>query len=145
MRRVAPIKGASNIRGRELSFEEGAPRGHVDTVVTWPLPEGGWGVSEETWERLLARVERERELRASHKKASGIAASQKSRRAFSGAPSWFEGGYEYRLIPDSPSAYRLRRRAAEEGLDSQGRPRGWLSSEGVALGTFHGTSEVSGV
>ena len=140
VRRVAPIKGANNIRGRELSFEEGAPRGHVDTVVTWPLPEGGWGVSEETWERLLARLERERDQRASHKNASGIAASQKSRRAFSGAPSWFEGGYEYRLIPDSPSAYRLRRRAAEEGRDSQGRPRGWLSSEGVALGTFHGVT-----
>ena len=145
VRRVSPIKGAQSVRGRELSFEEGATRGHVDTLVTWALPDGGWGVSEETWERLLVRLEHEDERRRSFKSASGIAASQRSRRAFSGAPSWRDDLYEYRLIPDSPSAYRLRRRVATEGVDNQGRPRGWLSSEGVVLGTFHGVTLHSSV
>ena len=77
VRRVAPIKGAHRVRGHELTFAEGSSRGHVDTLVTWPLPEGGWGVSDETWERLLARLEHEDERRASYKCASGIAASQR--------------------------------------------------------------------
>lgn len=138
VRRVSPIRGAHEIRGHVLSFEEGAQNGHVDIQVTWPLPEGGWGVADETWDRLLDRLDREAQRAQRIKSATGAAASDKSRRAFSGSPTWEADGYEYRLVPDNPTSYHLRRRDAKDGVASDGRPRGWVHAEGVSIATFHG-------
>ncbi len=137
VRRNSPVEGALKIRGHQLSFDEGATVGHVDTQVTWPLPDGGWGVADEVWDRLLDRLDREADRAARIKTSAGMSTSDIARRAFSGSPTWAIGDYEYRLVPDSPTAYHLRRRDAKDGRDSEGRPRGWIYAEGEALATFH--------
>lgn len=140
VRRVAPIKGAHEIRGHVLSFEDGAMNGHIDTQVTWPLPEGGWGISDETWDRLLDRLESEKKRAGQFKTPSGVAASEKTRRAFSGSPTWEADGYHYHLVPDNPTSYHLRRRDAATGTTEDGRLRGWIHAEGVSIATFHGVA-----
>ena len=131
VRRVSMLDGALNLRDYPLEFEPGALRGHIDTVVDWPLPDAGWGVSDEVWDKLLAR------LASTQRRSHG--SSDSPRRPLSGMGDWTEeeGKWQYRFAADSSTAYRLRRRPAEAGLFDDGRPRGWRTLEGEALGTFY--------
>ena len=138
VRRVAPIKGVHEIRGHVISYEGDELKGHVDVTVNWPLPEDGWGVADEVWDRLVERLERESERVKQNKTPGGVAASDQARRAFSGSPTWEAEGFQYHLVPDNPTSYHLRRRDAAAGCTEDGRPRGWVYAEGVSVATFHG-------
>lgn len=138
VRRRSMIDGAEKVRGRQLSFEDGNSRGYVDTVVTWPLPPGGWGVAEDVWTRIADRLAREADRASRVKTPSGVAACDRDRRAFSGSPTWRAGEHEFRLRPETPTAYRLRRRDAKDGKDGNGSPRGWRKEEGDVIAVVNG-------
>jgi DNA-binding transcriptional MerR regulator len=145
VRRTCGVKGAKNIREYVLSFEPNSTFGHIDTLVTWPLPVGGWGVSDSTWDKLLARLDAEVVKAGERKAPRGAANGERPRRAFSGSPSFTLNDYEYRLVPETPTAYRLRRRNKSDGLDSRGQARGWRHGEGEAVATFNGLAFHSSV
>ena len=134
VRRHCPLPGVKTIREYVMEFLPGEQFGFIDVSVTWPLPDGGWGVDDATWERLLRRVT------ATSRGRSGVASSEIERRPLGGMNSWIEGEHQFRLVPDSPTAYRLRRRPVAAASNAEGRARGWFTGEGEALATFHATA-----
>lgn len=137
VRRICPLPGVRSIREYVMEFLPNDQYGYVDTTVTWPLPEGGWGVDDATWERLLARVTGA--MRTSRGR-SGVASAEIDRRPLGGMTAWVDGDHQLRLAPDSATAYRLRRRPVSESRAATGRERGWFTGEGEIVATFHATS-----
>ncbi len=137
VRRYCPLLGVKVVRSYVLEFEPDAQNGHLDSRVTWPMPKGGWGIDDAVWDRLVERVTTAAIVARGR---SGTASSATDRRPLGGMAAWVEGDYHLRLVPETPTAYRLRRRNASTGQTSDGRIRGWRTYEGEALATFHATA-----
>ncbi|GAA3565790.1 hypothetical protein GCM10022197_22070 [Microlunatus spumicola] len=122
--KLVPIKIAMELDLTDLGVEETlTPDGRpaYRCQITMPLPEGGWGITDEEWQRVL---DRRYPLSDKPRRYSGMVMP------FAGLAAWTDQTASQQcMVATKMPLYSVRSRSLAEAVHGDGRPRGWSGSE----------------
>lgn len=120
------------VKGHNLQFDSERRMRYADTRFEAPYPDDAFGVVDDDWKRIWARLDDEAARRRRSRERGAANSRRPASSAFVGVARWVatigSREQEHLFAPETPTAYRLRLREPEV--------RGAGRREGVIVGTF---------